>query len=271
MGFGADDDSSEAGSGGDPTVDTSDDGATGDSDPQGTNGNSDGGDGNADDDGGVDEGDYGGDADDEAGEDADDSGDEAGEDADDSRDEAGEDADDSRDEAGEDADDPPTSLEEDCISFDPDNLNVVRARVEEPDGRWKTVARVIEDTHQLLELESMSDAFSAKEIIEFYGFNRHCFVGRPDSVMAYWLVDGRPATLSQTPFTEDCISIDHTNLTVEQTAGGEWRLTDGTRRLMTDPDEEAIRTAKATIEHHEFSRHCFVGRPNPPMTYWLTE
>ncbi|MCU4754324.1 hypothetical protein OB919_20480 [Halobacteria archaeon AArc-curdl1] len=117
----------------------------------------------------------------------------------------------------------------------------------------------------------MNDANLAKDIIEFYGFDRHCFVGRPDPVMTYWLVGGRPATVSRTPFEEDCNSVDLTNLTVSQTDGGDWRVTDGTNILMTDPDEEAIRTAKATIEHYEFSRRCFVGRPNPPMTYWLTE
>jgi hypothetical protein len=31
--------------------------------------------------------------------------------------------------------------------------------------------------------------------------------------------------------------------------------------------EEAVRI----IQHHNLNRQCFVARPNPPMSYWLSQ
>ena len=235
VGLDSDDDSPEERTEVDTPADTSDDESADDSDPQEREGDP-------------------GDTDDDDGE--------RGEDADD-----GEDV----DEEDEDEADSPPSFEEDCIGFDSDNLRVVRVRVQDSDGSWKYVVRLQDDTRRLVQFESMSDAQLAKDIIEFYGFDQQCFVGRPDSAMTYWLVGGRPASVSRTSFDEDCNPIDLTNLTVSQTTGGDWRLSDGSGIIATNPDEEAIRTAKATIEHYGFSRRCFVARPGPPMTYWLTE
>jgi hypothetical protein len=31
------------------------------------------------------------------------------------------------------------------------------------------------------------------------------------------------------------------------------------------------RRAEEVIRHYRLNRHCFVGRPNPSMNYWLSE
>ena len=65
------------------------------------------------------------------------------------------------------------SFGEDCISFDPS-----RAKVEEIDGRYKVTV----DGMWLLDFDNIkADADKALNIIQFYGLNSQCFVGRPNA------------------------------------------------------------------------------------------
>jgi hypothetical protein len=36
-------------------------------------------------------------------------------------------------------------------------------------------------------------------------------------------------------------------------------------------NESEARQAEEVIRHYRLNRQCFVGRPNPGMTYWLSE
>ena len=66
---------------------------------------------------------------------------------------------------------------EDCVAFDPATLRVSRTN-----DRWKIVA----DRRWLFDLgASEADAQKALTIIRRYGFNRSCFVGRPNAPFAY--------------------------------------------------------------------------------------
>jgi hypothetical protein len=68
--------------------------------------------------------------------------------------------------------------EEDSIRFHPSAVTVKKVR-----GRWK----IVEGDHWMLDFASNeSDALLAFRIIQKYGFNRICFVGRPQAPMMYF-------------------------------------------------------------------------------------
>ena len=70
------------------------------------------------------------------------------------------------------------AVAEDCISIDPENLTI-----EEISGdRW----RVNSGNIGLVTFDEESNAETAVEIIEHYGFTSYCFVDRPDPPMTYW-------------------------------------------------------------------------------------
>jgi hypothetical protein len=67
---------------------------------------------------------------------------------------------------------------EDAISFNPRNIQAKKIN-----GRWK----VVDGSHWLLDFESKeAEARTAVKIIKHYGFNRICFVGRPNAPMMYF-------------------------------------------------------------------------------------
>ena len=67
---------------------------------------------------------------------------------------------------------------EDCISFNPDKIQV--ARIE---NSWK----IVEGSHWIMDFgSSESEARLAYDIIIKYGFRTICFVGRPDPSMTYF-------------------------------------------------------------------------------------
>jgi hypothetical protein len=66
---------------------------------------------------------------------------------------------------------------EDCVSFNPDT-----AEVKNIGGRWK----IVDGTHWMFDFGGKeSEARQALAIIKKYGFNKSCFVGRPDPSFKY--------------------------------------------------------------------------------------
>lgn len=170
------------------------------------------------------------------------------------------------DEEAEDGEDyPEPSFDEDCITLDPTNLSIS----EIPGGRW----RIESGSSALFIFDTEAQAERAREILEFYGFDRLCFVGRPDPPMLYLTVDGTSVSAAggRIDGDEDCLPVDPTNLSVHETDDGRWRLQDGRSYLVTDEDEAAIWRAKSVIEHYEFTTRCFHERPDPGLEYWLTD
>ncbi len=150
------------------------------------------------------------------------------------------------------------SLKEDCIPFDYRRLEVKRIG-----GRWK----IVEGDHWLLDFGGKkNEAEQALKIIKHYRMNSQCFVGRPDPSMTYCLVDGRAPT-GPAP-GEDCVSHNLGNLQVKN-VNGRWKIVDGAHWLMDFNDkEDEARTALKIIKKYGFTRHCFVGRPDPSFEYW---
>jgi hypothetical protein len=54
--------------------------------------------------------------------------------------------------------------------------------------------------------------------------------------------------------------------------GGQWRVLDGSHLLMSFGTRgNEARRAEEVIRHYRLNRHCFVGRPDPSMNYWLSQ
>lgn len=74
--------------------------------------------------------------------------------------------------------------QEDCVGFNPDKIEV-----ENVGGRW----RIVDDAHMIMDFGSEeSEARIALKIIQKYGYDHICFVGRPDPSMTYFTVKERP-------------------------------------------------------------------------------
>lgn len=68
----------------------------------------------------------------------------------------------------------------------------------------------------------------------------------------------------------DCLSINPENLEIEP-FGDRWHIVEGNSSLLLFDEFENAKKALDTIQFYEFTRWCFVGRPNPPMQYWLLD
>jgi hypothetical protein len=146
----------------------------------------------------------------------------------------------------------------DCISFNP-NL----AKVQEAGGRWKIVV----DGMWLLDFgRNQGEAKQALNIIQHYGMNSQCFVGRPYPSMEFYLVNGETPQGGMTG--EDAIPFNPANLEV-QYVRGRWKIVEGNHWVMDfDQQEGEARQALSYILRYGFRYICFVGRPDPSMTYF---
>jgi hypothetical protein len=150
------------------------------------------------------------------------------------------------------------ALKEDCIPF---NFNQVEVR--NVDGRWT----VVQGNMLMINFASHKDqAERAVQIIKHYKLDRQCFVGRPGPSMQYYTTQGH-APQGSLP-GEDCLSFNLNNVQV-QNIGGRWKIVDGSHWILDfEKNEAEARTAFTIMKHYGFNQICFVGRPNPPMTYF---
>ena len=157
----------------------------------------------------------------------------------------------------------PPFIPEDRIPFNRANVAAVQVG-----GRWK----VAEGNHWMLDTGSSQwEAQRAVDIINHYGLASLCFVGRPRcgdvSPMMYWLTDSGRAPSGQLP-GEDCLPFDRSNLAVVE-IGGRWKVVEGTHWLLDfGPGQGNAIAALHFIRKHRFDEICFVGRPDPSMTYF---
>jgi hypothetical protein len=160
----------------------------------------------------------------------------------------------------------PPFIPADCIPFDRANVAAMQIG-----GRWKVVEG---GTHWMLDTGSSQwELQRAVEIINHYKLASMCFVGRPRcgsiNPMMYWLNDAGRGPTGQLP-GEDCIPFDRDNLAVVE-IGGRWKVVEGTHWLLDfGPGEGNARAALHFIRKHRFDQVCYVGRPDPSMTYFKT-
>ncbi len=149
-------------------------------------------------------------------------------------------------------------VKEDCVQFDPQNVDVRRI-----EGRWK----IVEGSHWIMDFGNNRDeARKAFGVIRKYNMDSRCFVGRPDPSMEYALVNGQAP---EGPMRgEDCIGFNPDNIEVKE-FNGRWKIVEGSHWIMDFDNKEAeARKAFSIIKMHGFDHICYIGRPNPSMTYF---
>lgn len=153
------------------------------------------------------------------------------------------------------------SFEEDCISINP---SLVEARL--TGGEWK----VVQGSNWLLSFGlRVVEAQRAANIIRHYRFTQQCFIGRGGNGMPYWKRGDRVPS-GGIP-GDDCNRVDPDSVQARR-FGASWRLVDGTSSIFDfGPRGDLARQAEELVRHYRLGEQCFVGRPNPPMTYWLGE
>jgi hypothetical protein len=146
----------------------------------------------------------------------------------------------------------------DCIPFDP-----AQAQVAQAGGRWKITVGGM----WLLDFGSKrNEAEQAFKVIKHYGMNSQCFVGRPAPSMEYYLVNGQAPEGRMAG--EDCIGFNPSNIEVQHVRG-RWKIVEGSHWIMDfDQQEDEARQALSYILRYGFRYICFVGRPDPSMTYF---
>ena len=161
--------------------------------------------------------------------------------------------------------DPPW-IPEDRIPFNRNNLSVMQVG-----GRWKVVEG---GTHWMIDTEtSQAEAQRVLDIINHFKLASMCFVGRPRCgdvrPMMYWLTDTGKAP-SGSLAGEDCLSFNPANLTVVE-IGGRWKVVEGAHWLLDfGAGQGNAIAALHFIRKYNFNEICFVGRPDPSMTYFKT-
>lgn len=151
---------------------------------------------------------------------------------------------------------------DDCITHNVASLSLV--------NRGGTGGWTITDGRSLMFSfgSNKAEGEAALAIIRKYGFDRTCYVGRPNASMTYLLAGTSSA--SGAHGSEDCIAFNRNNLSVER-VGSQWRLTDGRSSMKMFPNNSEAQQAVDAINRHRFNRQCYVGRPGPSFTYWLAQ
>ncbi len=146
---------------------------------------------------------------------------------------------------------------EDLLGFNPNNV------VAKPftGGQYR-----LEEGNQAMKLfPNKAEADRAVKIIKHYKLNKTGYVGRPNPSFEYWLVNN--AAPSGALAGEDCIAFTPANLAVQKISG-RWKITDGNSLLFDfDQKEGEARETLCLIKKYGFKRTCYVGRPDPSMTY----
>lgn len=153
----------------------------------------------------------------------------------------------------------PLGPTEDCVPFNPN-----RATVKKVKGRWK----VADGNHWILDFnKSEWEAETALAIIKKFNLDSICFIGRPGPSMTYFLSKGKAPVGFMTG--EDAIRFSWRNVKVKKLQN-RWKIVDGSNWLMDfgNKQQEATK-ALAILKKYRFNKMCFVGRPNPSMTYFL--
>jgi hypothetical protein len=157
----------------------------------------------------------------------------------------------------------PPWIPEDRIPFNRANLAIAQFG-----GRWK----VVEGNHWMVDTgSSKPEADRILEVINHYKLASLCFVGRPRCndvrPISYWLTDAGAAP-SGTLAGEDCIPFDPAHLAVVD-VGGRWKVAEGAHWLLDfGPGHGNAVAALHFIRKYRFNQICFVGRPDPSMTYF---
>ncbi len=149
---------------------------------------------------------------------------------------------------------------EDCLPLNPNNLSIFT-------DSGKFILSDDGGSRRLFAFDILSEAQRTKQIIEFYGMNETCFVGRANPDFNYLLVNG--ASPQGALAGEDCV---FTGVPEVAFVAGSWKIVDGNRWLLDfGSDEAEARDSFELIRFYAFTEYCFVGRPDASFEYWRTD
>lgn len=148
------------------------------------------------------------------------------------------------------------TITEDCVRFNP-----ATTRVRRFGNDWK----LVDGSHHMKSFGSLvAEARRALQIIRHYGLNRLCFVGRPGPSMEYWK---RTNALPAGRFAgEDCVGMNPQAAQVRNVSG-RWTIVEGSHLIKAFPNQSEARKGLEIMRYYHARFSCFVGRPNPSMTY----
>jgi murein DD-endopeptidase MepM/ murein hydrolase activator NlpD len=159
--------------------------------------------------------------------------------------------------------DPPIGsllLTEDCVAFNPSNLTIVAS------GSQFILA---DGSHSLFSFPSSQQAATARSIIQQYGANQACFIGRPGPSFQYLLVNGRSPVGAATG--EDCVSFTPAAIALNVQSNGQVLMVSGSQQMFLFPSMLEAGNALSMIKKYSFTRTCFVGRPDASLQYMRTD
>ncbi len=148
-------------------------------------------------------------------------------------------------------------LREDCIPFD-----YRKAEVKHASGRWKILVgnMALKDFGN-----NEQEARKALSVIKHYRLDKQCFVGRPNPSLEYYLAGA--AVPSGNLAGEDCVAFNPANIDVNRIQN-RWKLNDGKHWVFDFENKDAEAwDALAVVKKYGPTRSCYVGRPNPSLTY----
>ncbi|WP_108651075.1 hypothetical protein [Dongshaea marina] len=148
------------------------------------------------------------------------------------------------------------TTKEDCLEFNPKAL-----AVKSSGNRW-----LLTNGHSRMKsFENRSEASYALKLILQYNLTQHCFIGRPDPSMEYWLTHGQSPKGMITK--EDCLGFNPAKLQLRH-EGALWLMTDGRNRMRLFPNRKEAAAALSIIRKYGFNQSCYIGRPHPSMSYF---
>ena len=150
---------------------------------------------------------------------------------------------------------------EDCLSEPWQQLSVQFAG-----GAWK----IVKGSEWVLDFRNnRAAAERALGVIRTYHFDQLCYVQRPNPSMTYWKRGG--VVPSGGMAGQDCIGLNP-DTAKAALVSGRWKIVDGSQWVLDfGSNMAAAQRAEQVIKTYRLSQQCFVGRPNPPMTYWLAQ
>ncbi len=153
---------------------------------------------------------------------------------------------------------PRPTLKEDCVSFNPKNLSI------KPSGSQYLL---VDGSHSLKAFPSKTEAYQAMKLIQHYGINQSCFVGRPNPSFTYLLVNGKAP--SGNVSGDDCISFNPNTISLKK-VNNSWKIVDGSHWMFDfGTNYTEAKQAFQIIKKYGFTQSCFVGRPNPSLQYLI--
>jgi len=142
------------------------------------------------------------------------------------------------------------------VNFNPKNLNVKRSN-----GKYL----LVDGGHSLMAFPNKGEAYQAMKIIQHYGINQSCFVGRPAPSFTYLLVNGKAP--SGNVSGDDCTTFNPKTIELKE-INGRWKIVDGSHWMFDfEGNYTEAKQAFLIIKKYGFTQSCFVGRSNASMKY----